>query len=166
MLQWIALRLVAPVFVGAAVVAVTWGRPYFDIFGPLVWSLFVVHLVSTFSFKKTHVLDTGAFVVLIVVCSIVAGEQRSLLSPDTAAGIGIGYAIYLMLSFVGRRTADASPAPAKSVGLPQVMAAIVFLLGGILVCGSSKFAVGFLMVPGLIVVPVILLYHLVISRAK
>ena len=60
-LQWLFLRFVSPIIVVGAVVVAARGRPFFELFGLLVWTLFAVHLLCTFTFKKTHLLDTGSF---------------------------------------------------------------------------------------------------------
>ncbi|MBM84016.1 MAG: hypothetical protein CMJ78_25970 [Planctomycetaceae bacterium] len=159
--QWLALRFVAPIVIGCVLLTNTRGRPFFDVFGPLVWTLFAVHVLCTFSFKRTHVLDTGAFFILIFMCITLANiNERGIL--DSASNLivpGTAFSIYLLLSFIGIKRADATLQPRDSISLTHVVGGLVILFAAVLVCSISKTAVGFLFVPGMFV-PVILLYSL------
>ena len=161
--QWVAFRAVAPIIIGGAVAKATHGHPFFDVFGPLAWTLFTVHLLCTFSFKKTHVLDTGAFFILIFLCGAIASlnSRGYPYSVRTLTGPSIVYFLYLLVSYIGIKRASVNSDPAKSIGFAHVVAALSFLLMAVFVCGGSKTAVGFLFVPGMLVVPAILLYSLI-----
>ncbi len=160
--RWIGFRVVAPIAVSAVMVAATFGSPSGDVYGPLVWTLFVLHLLATFAFPRSHVLDTGAFVVLIPASGVVAGisERAQLLNGRAWLGIAVAFSIYAMLSFAGRYHADHSPGPVRSVQWPQVLGALVFLFVAVIFCSVSKTGVGFLLVPGILVVPVVLVISL------
>ena len=62
-MRWIGLRVVAPIALSAVMVAATFGSPFFDVWGPLVWTLFVLHLLATFAFPRSHVLEDRKSVV-------------------------------------------------------------------------------------------------------
>ncbi len=160
--RWIGLRVVAPIALSAVIVAATFGSPFFDVFGPLVWTLFVLHLLATFAFPRSHVLDTGAFVVLIFASGVVAGmcERAQLLNGRAWLGIAVAFLMYAMLSFAGRYHADHSTGPVRSVQWPHVLGALVFLFVAVIFCSVSKTGVGFLLVPGILVVPVVLVISL------
>lgn len=160
--RWIGLRVVAPLALSAVMVAATFGSPFFDVFGPLVWSLFVLHLLATFAFPRSHVLDTGAFVLLIFVSGVVAGmsERSQLLNIRACLVIAVVFSLYAMLSFAGRYHADHSTGPVRSVQWPHVLGALVFLFVAVIFCSVSKTNVGFLLVPGILLVPVVLVISL------
>ena len=160
--RWIGLRVVAPIALSAVMVAATFGSPFFDVFGPLIWTLFVLHLLATFAFPRSHVLDTGAFVVLIIASGVVAGmcERAQLLNGRAWLGIAVVFSMYAMLSFAGRYHADHSTGPVRSVQWPHVLGALVFLFVAVIFCSVSKTNVGFLLVPGILGVPVVLVISL------
>lgn len=160
--KWVVLRFIAPLAVGSAVTVATWGDRYFDVLTALLWSLFIVHVLATFAFSRTHLLDTGSFFCLIFACGIVAELSEAWRPADVRewSTLAVIYGVYALLSFVGRRRADRSTTPRKSVKFGHVVAVLVFLLVATIVCAGSKTAVGFLFVPGLLLVPVILLFAL------
>ena len=161
-LRWLALRLIAPLTISAAVIQVTRGNRYFDIFGPLVWSLFATHLVATFAFTRTHLLDTGSFFCLIFASGAAANisERGQLYNLSSWLGFTVIFGVYLTLSIVGRYRADRFRPIGRSVSTQQVIAAIVVLFVGVIVCGTSKAGVGFLFVPGLLIIPFVLFWSL------
>lgn len=159
--KWVLLRLIAPLAVGGAVTVATWGNRYFDVLTPLAWSLFIVHVLATFAFRRTHLLDTGSFFCLIFGCVEIAelSEARQVGSMRAWSILILIYTMYAFLSFIGRRRADMT-AQHKGVSPAQVIAAVAFLLVATIACAASKVAVGFLFVPGLLLVLVILLFAL------
>jgi hypothetical protein len=160
--KWVLLRLIAPLAVGGAVTVATWGHRYFDVLTPLAWSLFIVHALVTFAFRRTHLLDTGSFFCLIFGCVGIAelSEARQVDNMRAWSIVVLICSTYAFLSFVGRRRADRMTAQHNGVSLAQVIGAVLFLLVATIVCAASKTAVGFLFVPGLLLVPVILLFAL------
>jgi hypothetical protein len=123
MLRWLALRFVVPIIVGGTLVAATRGRPFFDIFGSLVWTLLGVHLLCTFSLRNRHALDTGSFFFLIFACGAVANanERGNLSQPRTWLIPALMYIAYSVVSFIGTKRAQ-SAASRKSSGFVHVLA--------------------------------------------
>ena len=160
--RWILLRLVAPLLIGIAVLYATRNEYYSRVLGPLAWTLFVTHLVATFAFARSHILDTASFFPLIFASAWAAGlmEQGRLTEPRSLLIVGIPVVIYLTLSLAGRFRA-ARQAPVGSVSFAQVSGAILLLFVAIVVCSTSKTLVGFLFVPGLLIIPLVLLWSLV-----
>ncbi len=159
---WLALRLIVPLAITGAVIHVTRGNRYFDIFGPLVWSLFATHLVQTFAFTRTHLLDTGSFF-----CSSSLPGRRQisanvghLYNLRSWVGFTVIFVVYLTLSIIGRYRADRFRPVGRSVSTQQVIAALIVLFVGVIACGTSKSGVGFLFVPGVLIIPVVLLWSL------
>ena len=161
-LKWFALRLIAPLAIIAAMIHVTRGNYYFDIFVPLVWSLLATHLVAMFAFTRTHLLDTGSFFCLIFASGAAANisERGQLYNLSSWLGFTVIFAVYLTLSIVGRYRADRLRPVGRSVSIQQVIAAISVLFVAVIVCGASKAGVGFLFVPGLLIIPFVLLWSL------
>ena len=154
------VRLVSPVVVGAAVIYAVGQN---SLFGPLAWTLLAIHLTGTFAFARSNILDTGSCLLLVFMAYGLAGisEYHHGLTtyPPAWIPIVITFVIYCLLSLTGRFRAARLP-DQRSVSTTQVVAAFAILLAAILVCGSSKELAGFLLVPGMIVVPVILLASL------
>ena len=98
-LKWFALRLIAPLAIIAAMIHVTRGNYYFDIFVPLVWSLLATHLVAMFAFTRTHLLDTGSFFCLIFASGAAANisERGQLYNLSSWLGFTVIFAVYLCL---------------------------------------------------------------------
>lgn len=166
--KWLLLRVAAPLAITVIVIKAMQGDRYFDIYLPLAWFLFLLHMFSTSAFGRTHVLDTGSFVFLMISSARAAdiGETRQLSDPAAWLGFALWFAAYLVFSFIGRSRADRSGQVARSVSPPQVAAAVVLLIVGVIVCSTSKTAVGFLLVPALILVPFVLLWSLATGRPK
>ncbi|MBL8815489.1 MAG: hypothetical protein JNL58_05635 [Planctomyces sp.] len=166
-LKWLALRLVAPLILTALIIRVTLGDHYFNIFGPLVWTLFTTHILATFVFTRTHLLDTGSFFWLIFASGAAAniGERGHVYNLSSWLGFGVFFAMYLMLSLIGRCRADRLQQVARSVSIYQVVAALCLLFVAVIVCSASKTAVGLLFVPGFLIIPFILFWSLV-NRGK
>ncbi len=162
-MKWLFLRLIAPLTVSGVLLHITRGNYYFDIFGPLVWTLLATHFVATFAFTRTHLLDTGSFFCLIFASGAAANisERGQLYDLSSWLGFSLFFSVYLMLSIVGRYRADHSPQVGRSVSTRQVVAALCLLFVAVIVCGTSKTAVGFLFVPGLLIIPFILFWSLV-----
>jgi len=156
------LRLIVPLAITGAVIHVTRGNRFFDIFGPLVWSLFATHLVATFAFTRTHLLDTGSFFCLIFASGAAANisERGHLYNLSSWLGFTVIFVVYLTLSIVGRYRADRFRPVGGSVSTQQVIAALIVLFVGVIACGTSKTGVGFLFVPGVLIIPVVLLWSL------
>ena len=130
----------------------------------LLWTTFVVHLIVTIAFKRTHILDTASFFCLLFCFNFVAelSESHGSRSPAYWAYASIGFAVYALLSFIGRTRAFRSEISAsyKSVSPAEVVIAVVLLVLAVGVCSTSKTAVGFLFVPALFFVPATILYAL------
>ncbi|MCA9025854.1 MAG: hypothetical protein KDA86_11665 [Planctomycetaceae bacterium] len=165
--MWVFLRVLVPVLVAGVMVYLTRGHRFFDIFGPLVWTLFVTHLVGTFAFGRSHVLDTGSFFFLIVTSIATANmsERYQFDHVNSWVSSAVFTLLYLTFSIVGRYRADRSINTGRPVSMLQVAMALCLLLVAVILCSSSKTAVGFLFVPGLLVIPVILFWSLV-SRGQ
>jgi len=164
--KWLAMRFAAPLIITAAIIRATQGYNFFDIFGPLVWSLLATHLVATFAFSRTHLLDTGSFFCLIFASgnAAVIGERGLQYNFSSWFIFGAFYGVYLILSLIGRLRADRLPPGGRSVSIEHVVAALSVLFVAVIVCSFSKVAVGFLFVPGLLIIPFLLFWSLLSRR--
>ena len=161
-LSWLIWRVVLPLAITAVVVYFTWGRPFFDVNSALLWTAFIAHLVVTLTFRRTHVLDTGSFVCLLPFFAAMAEISESWGNRlhtqwGTAAS---AFVVYALLSLVGRRRALNSDESGSTVSSGHVIAAAGLLVVAVVVCSTSKTAVGFLIVPAVIGVPLVLIYSL------
>lgn len=162
-LPWLTFRVMLPLAITAVVTYLTWGKPFFDVDLPLLWATFVVHLLVTIGFKQTHVLDTGSFFCLLFCFAALADISEAYGSGGMGRwGIAAAaFAGYMLLSYVGRYRASQSGAiHPHSVSPFQILVGVVLLTVGVVVCSTSKTAVGFLLVPPIIGVPVLLIYSL------
>lgn len=164
MKQWLLWRIALPLAITATVMCLTWGRTYFDMLSALVWTAFLAHLLATSALKRTYLLDTGSFFFLLFVAGPLTNfsEARGYASSGQWIMAGVASAAYLALSFVGRyRAALAGLAGSKrDVSAAQLVIAVIALLLAVAACSTSKTAVGFLLVPALLGVPLVLHYAL------
>lgn len=158
--RWILLRLVTPLVIGAALLYATRDESCSPMFG-LAWILIVVHLVATLAFTRTHVLDTASFLPLMFAGGLAEHGRLDELSGLLIVAIPV--VIYATLSFIGRIRA-AKQSRVRPVNLAHASVAILMLLGAVVICSSSKTLVGFLVVPGLLIIPAVILWSLTSSN--
>jgi len=82
--QWFLWRLALPLAIVGIVAYVTWGAEFFEVYTALLWTTFLGHLVVTIAFSRTHILDTGSYLYLLICFHAFAeiSEARGYRSPD------------------------------------------------------------------------------------
>jgi hypothetical protein len=163
-LRWFILRMALPATITAVVTWLMWGGAFFNISFALLWSTFIAHILVTVAFRRTHVLDTGSFFCLLFCLMAIAeiGESQGNRWSREWIIATVAFAAYALLSFIGRYRAS-QPVESSSIAAVssiQVIVAVGLLVLAVVVCSTSKTAVGFLFVPAIIGLPLILAYSL------
>ena len=161
--QWFIWRFNFPLAIAGAITYATWGNEFHSVYGTLLWTVFIAHLTVTWAFKKTHILDTGAFFFLLFAFAAIAEVSESHgreLPLQTTLGVG-AFLMYAVSSYVGRRrvVTHVSSKSGASLSKTQIGVALFFLPLAVIVCSTSKTAIGFLFVPALFFIPITLLYY-------
>lgn len=161
---WALLRVILPVSIGLIILSATHGYSYFDVFGVTVWTLFITHLTATFAFERRNLLDTTSFFFLIFASGSAADISVSNQFSQPAAWMGVTtFALYAILSLAGRLSTR-SVLGSRPVRLRHVLTSVLILFAAVLICSSSKTLVGFLIVPGLLIVPALLCWSFVVPK--
>jgi len=160
---WFIWRFTFPLAIAGAITYATWGGRYHAVYGNLLWAVFIAHVAVTWAFHKTDVLDTGSFFFLLFAFAAIAELSESNgreLALQTSLGV-CAFMMYAISSYVGRRRVVAHLASANlpSVSKAQIAVAFLMLIIAVIVCSTSKAAIGFLFLPAFFFIPITLLYY-------
>ncbi|MBL8814506.1 MAG: hypothetical protein JNL58_00645 [Planctomyces sp.] len=102
--RWLIWRIALPLLVIGTITCTMWGTRYEGVFGVLAWVGFVIHLAVTWTFSKTHALDTGSVLFLRCVFAAIAELSEShRREPALHVSLAIGFVLmYAICSYVGR----------------------------------------------------------------
>lgn len=162
--KWVLWRCLLPIAVAGVVTYSTWGDDFFTVSNSLLWTGLAVHLLVTIAYRQTHVLDTGSFAGLFVCYTWIGNvsERHGIHGSPQWIIAAVSFAAYLLFSLVGRRRATRGEIMGsdRPISATEIVLALALLVVAIPICASSKEGVGFLLVPGMIFVPAVLLYAL------